>query len=102
MALINSTFEQHTWIRNCYWIIENVTEVQKHERNEFGTPPPTRVMVTKIHNKLQVSWKRDRAKGEYGVSTKITRRNAIRLFPVGCSKECCLHLKTTYTARPEA
>jgi hypothetical protein len=28
-------------------------------------------------------------------------RSPDRLFPVGCSKEYCLHLKTTYTARPE-
>jgi hypothetical protein len=33
---------------------------------------------------------------------KNTRPNTIRLFPVGCSKECCLHRKIMYTARPEA
>jgi hypothetical protein len=35
----------------------------------------------------------DRAKGKCGVSTKITRPNTTRHFPVGCSNECCLHLK---------
>jgi hypothetical protein len=40
--------------------------------------------------------------GGCGVSTKITRPNTIRLFPAWCSKECCLHLNTTHTARPEA
>jgi hypothetical protein len=35
-----------------------------------------------------------------GASTKITWLNTI--FHVRCSKECCLHLNTTHTARPEA
>jgi hypothetical protein len=32
----------------------NVTEAQRHWRNEFGTPPPTRLTVTKIHDKFEV------------------------------------------------
>jgi hypothetical protein len=35
-------------------------------------------------------------------STKIIRPNIITLSPMGISKECYLHLKTTHTARPEA
>jgi hypothetical protein len=42
------------------------------------------------------------ANGECGISTKITRPNTIRLFPVGCYKHCCLHLKPTHTARSVA
>jgi hypothetical protein len=34
--------------------MENVTEVQRHWRSEFGTPPPTRVTVTKMCVKFEV------------------------------------------------
>jgi hypothetical protein len=33
--------------------MENVTEVQRRCKNEFGTPPPTWVMVTKICDKFE-------------------------------------------------
>jgi hypothetical protein len=29
-------------------------EVHRHSRNEFGTLPPTRVTITKIHDKFEV------------------------------------------------
>jgi hypothetical protein len=33
--------------------MENGTEVQRRWRNEFGTPPPTQVTVTKIRDKFE-------------------------------------------------
>jgi hypothetical protein len=51
MVLVNLTFQQHKWILKYYWKMENVTEVQRR-RNEFGTPPTTQVMVTKVCNKF--------------------------------------------------
>jgi hypothetical protein len=53
MALVKLTFEQCKWILKCYWKTENVTEVQRRWRNEFGTPP-TQVTVTKISDKFEV------------------------------------------------
>jgi hypothetical protein len=53
LALVNLTFEQCKWIIKCYWKMENVTKVQRHWRNKFGTPPPTRDMVTKICDKSE-------------------------------------------------
>jgi hypothetical protein len=49
MVLVN-VFEQCKWILKWYWKMENVTEVQRRWRNEFGTP--TRVTVTKIRDKF--------------------------------------------------
>jgi hypothetical protein len=54
MALVNLTFEKRKWILKCYLKTENVTEVQRRWRNEFGTPPPTRVTVTKMRDKSEV------------------------------------------------
>ena len=39
--------------RKCYWKVENV-EVQRRWRIEFGTPPPTRVTITRIRDKFEV------------------------------------------------
>jgi hypothetical protein len=54
MALVNLTFEPHKWILKCHWKRENVTEVQRSWRNEFGKPSPTRVTVAKIRDKFEV------------------------------------------------
>jgi hypothetical protein len=40
-------------ILNCYCKTEDVTEVQRCWRNEFGTPPLTRVTVTKTCDKFE-------------------------------------------------
>jgi hypothetical protein len=66
-ALVNLMFEQCKWILKCYWTMENVTEVHRRWRNEFGTPPPpplsppqpplpspTLLTVTVIRGKLEV------------------------------------------------
>jgi hypothetical protein len=54
MALVNLTFEQRKWILKYYWKTENITQVQGRWRNEFGTPSPTLVTVTKIRDKFGV------------------------------------------------
>ena len=38
----------------CYWKVENVAKVQRHWRAEFGTPPPTKVTITRIRDKFEV------------------------------------------------
>jgi hypothetical protein len=58
-ALVNLMFEQCKCILKYYWTMENVTEVQRRWRNEFGTPPPplpspTLLTVTMIRGKLEV------------------------------------------------
>jgi hypothetical protein len=48
MASLKLLFEQHKWILNCYWKKENVIEMQRRWRSEFGTPPTTPVAITKF------------------------------------------------------
>jgi hypothetical protein len=55
MAFVNLMFEQYKWILKCYLKTENVTDAQRRWRNEFGTQPPTRVMVTKIRDEFEVA-----------------------------------------------
>jgi len=43
MASLQLAFGQRKWIRNFYWKMEYVVEVQRRWRNEFGTPPSTQV-----------------------------------------------------------
>jgi hypothetical protein len=64
--LINLNFEQSKWIVKCCSKTENVTEVQRRWKNEFGTPP-TRVTVTKIRDKFEVDGTvQNVSKGLYG------------------------------------
>ena len=42
------------WLLKCYWKFENVVEVQRRLRIEFGTPPPTRVTITRFRDKFEV------------------------------------------------
>ena len=47
--------------------MENVVEVQRRWRVEFGTPPPTRVTITRIRDKFEVDGTvRDALKGRCG------------------------------------
>jgi hypothetical protein len=57
MASVNSAFEPRKWILKCYCKTENLAEVQWRWRNEFGTPPLTRLRVTKIRDKFEVDGK---------------------------------------------
>ena len=48
------SFDERRWLLKCYWKVENVVEVQARWRVEFGTPPPTRVTITRIRDKFEV------------------------------------------------
>ena len=51
------SFDEDKWLLKCYWKVENVDEVQRSWRVEFGTPPPpppppTRVTI-RIRDKFE-------------------------------------------------
>jgi hypothetical protein len=54
LSLGNLTSEQRKWNLKGYCKTENVTEVQKYWKNEFGTPPSTWVTVTKVRAKCEL------------------------------------------------
>ena len=47
-------FDERNWLLKCYWKVENVVEVQRRWRVEFGTPPPTKVTIRRIRDKFEV------------------------------------------------
>ena len=47
-------FDERKWLLKCYWKVENVVEVQRRWRIEFGTPPSTMVTITRIRDKFEV------------------------------------------------
>ena len=49
------SFNERKWLLKCYWKVENVVEVKRRLRVEFGTPPPTRVTITRIRDKFEVN-----------------------------------------------
>ena len=51
---VKFSFDERKWLLKCYWKVENVVEVQRRWRVEFGTPPPTRVTITRIWDKFKV------------------------------------------------
>ena len=46
--------DDRMWLLKSYCKVENVVEVQRRWRLEFGTPPPTRLAITRIWDKLEV------------------------------------------------
>ena len=50
---VKLSFDERKWLLK-YWKFENV-EVQRRWRVEFGTPPPTRVTITRIRDKFEVN-----------------------------------------------
>ena len=61
------SFDELKWLLKCYWKVKNVVEVQRRWRDEFGTPPPTRVTRTRIRDKFEVDGKvQDVLKGRCG------------------------------------
>ena len=48
------SFDERKWLLKCYWKVEHVFEVQRRWRVEFGTPPKTRVTLTRIREKFEV------------------------------------------------
>ena len=51
---VKLSFDERKWLLKSYWKVENVVEVQRHWRVEFGTPPKTRVIITRIRDKFEV------------------------------------------------
>jgi hypothetical protein len=47
-ASLQLTSEQRKWILECYWKTKNVAEVHRCWRNEYGPPPPTQVIITRL------------------------------------------------------
>ena len=52
--MVVKLLDEHKWLLKCYWKVENVVEVQRRWRVEFGTPLPTRVTITRIRDKFEV------------------------------------------------
>jgi hypothetical protein len=53
MAEARLNFEQRKTILKWYWKFENVCEVQRQWRREFGTEPPTRLTIARIRDKFE-------------------------------------------------
>ena len=64
---VKLSFDELKWLLSCYWKKENVVEVQRRWRVEFGTPPATRVTITRIRDKFEADGTvQDLLKGKYG------------------------------------
>lgn len=53
MADVRLSFEERKCVLKWFWKFENVTEVQRQWRREFGTTPPTRVTISRIRDKFE-------------------------------------------------
>ena len=51
---VKLSFDELKWLLKCYWKVKNVVEVQRGWGVEFGTPPLTRVTITRIRDKFEV------------------------------------------------
>ena len=51
---VKLSFDERKWLLRCYWKVENVVEAQQRWSVEFGTPPPTRITITRIREKFEV------------------------------------------------
>ena len=45
---VKLSFLEPKWLLKAYWKVENVVDVQRRWRVEFGTPPPTTITITRI------------------------------------------------------
>ena len=65
---VKLSFDERKWTLKCYWKVENVVEVQRKWRVEFGTPPPPpRVTITRMRDKFEVDGTvQDMLKGRCG------------------------------------
>ena len=53
MADARLSFEERKCVLKWFWKFENVTEVQRRWKCEFGTTPPTRVTISRIRDKFE-------------------------------------------------
>ncbi|KAJ4439480.1 hypothetical protein ANN_07604 [Periplaneta americana] len=71
-------FDERKWILKCYWKVENIVEVQRRCRVEFGTQPPTRLTITRIQNKFEVDGTvQDVLKGRCGRKRSSTDNESV-------------------------
>ena len=49
---VKLSFDERKWLLKCYWNVENV-EVQRRWSVKFGTPPPSRLTITRIRDKFE-------------------------------------------------
>ena len=71
-------FDERKWLVKCYWKVENVVEVERHWRAEFGTSPPTRVTITRIWDKFEVDGTvQDVLKGQCGRERSSTDNESV-------------------------
>ena len=50
---VKLSFDERKWLLKCCGKVENVVEVQRRWRVEYGTPPP-RVTIRRIRDKFEV------------------------------------------------
>ena len=84
------TFDERKWLLKCYWKLENVYEVQRRWRVQFGTPL-TRVTVTRIREKFEFDETvQDVLKGRCGRKTSSTDNESayavMQFFPLSPKK----------------
>ncbi|KAJ4440381.1 hypothetical protein ANN_08522 [Periplaneta americana] len=51
---VQLSLDERKWTLKCYWKVENVVEVQRRWRVEFGTQLPTRLPTSRIRDKFEV------------------------------------------------
>jgi len=54
MAGARLSFEERKAVLKWYFKFENISEVQRQCRNEFGTQPPTRLTIARIWDKFEI------------------------------------------------
>ena len=85
---VKLSFDERWWLLNCCWNVENVFEVQRHWRVEFGTPPPPplptpRISMTRIRDKFEVDGAvQDVLKGRCGRRSSTDNENADAVMQV--------------------
>ena len=48
------SFEERKAVLKWYFKFENISEVQRQWRNQFGTQPPTRLTIVHIRDKFEI------------------------------------------------
>jgi hypothetical protein len=54
MAEVRLNFEERKYLLKWYWKFENVVEVQRQWRHEYGTDLPSRLTIARIRDKLEL------------------------------------------------
>ena len=73
------SFDERKWLLKCCWRVQNAVEVQRRWRVEFGTPPPTRVKITRIRDKFEVDGRvQDVLEGRCGGKRSFTDNESAR------------------------